>query len=329
MTSTDPQLPGDIVEIQTVAMTPDKRASDGTETSTSPGSARSTSSSGIGSSSPSSPANAPSPGVSSAPSPGVPSASPLALVGALRAELEPLGFECHPLLIGWYNEQVSPGFRLPHPPDTLAVVVISTPDMFERCFIPHVRRVGQEPASRRDPLDTCMRHVIGQAARHVHESARVLHDFELGPTRRPRVLVQTAGHVSGAVRLYRRGELKENPWPEKGAMMGVCLHPKFGGWFALRAVVVLEGVEAPDLQQPQPPEILTTDQQKREVLEQFNWHWRDGRYREFGSPQHRYSALQQEYFLTPPGERQPIVERIARGELPCDGGVEALGEGKN
>jgi hypothetical protein len=30
-----------------------------------------------------------------------------------------------------------------------------------------------------------------------------LHDFELVANRRPRILVQTAGHVSGAVRFYR------------------------------------------------------------------------------------------------------------------------------
>ena len=185
------------------------------------------------------------------PSPAIPSAA--ALTSALRAELGPLGFECHPLLIGWYNAQVSAGFHLPQSADTLAILVISTPDMFERCFVPHVRRVGQDSSSRRDPLDSCMRHVIGEAARRVHKPARVLHDYELGPTRRPRVLVQTAGHVSGAVRLYQRQELREDPWPDKRTMMGVCLHPEFGGWFALRAVVVLEGVEAPDLSQPQPP----------------------------------------------------------------------------
>ena len=61
-------------------------------------------------------------------------------------------------------------------------------------------------------------------------------------------------------------------------------------------------------------EILSSDQEKRDVLEQFNWHWRDWRYRDFGAPRQRYSPLQRDYFFTPPGQRQPIVDRILGGE---------------
>ena len=64
-------------------------------------------------------------------------------------------------------------------------------------------------------------------------------------------------------------------------------------------------------------EILTTEEQKREVIELFNFHWRDCRYRDFGAQQ-KYSALQTEYFNTPPGERQWIIERIVRGDVPVE-----------
>jgi len=53
--------------------------------------------------------------------------------------LEPLGFEVHPFLIGWYNDQVSEKFRLPYPDSTLSFVVISQPSMFEKAFLPFLR----------------------------------------------------------------------------------------------------------------------------------------------------------------------------------------------
>ncbi|XP_037084997.1 cyanocobalamin reductase / alkylcobalamin dealkylase-like [Pollicipes pollicipes] len=248
------------------------------------------------------------------------------LTAALRVLLEPLGFECHPLLVGWYNVQVSARFWLPQPPDTLAVVVMSAPAMFERCFVPHLRRAGRRPGARRDPLDSCMRAVLPAAARRVHAAARVLHDFDMAPGRRPRVLVQTAGHVSGAVHLYRRAELADDPWPAETSVCGCCLHPRYGGWFALRALVVMEGVEAPALPRKTPPEILTTDAQKRELLELFNWHWRDWRYRDVGgTARERYSPLQREYFGTPPGQRDALVERLLTDPRPPadDGGGDA------
>ena len=31
-----------------------------------------------------------------------------------------------------------------------------------------------------------------------------IHDFEMHPSRRPKILVQTAGHVAGAVTMYRK-----------------------------------------------------------------------------------------------------------------------------
>ena len=42
-----------------------------------------------------------------------------------------------------------------------------------------------------------------------------VHDFELHHTRRPKVLVQTAGHVAGAARYYQRKDVKNDPWDKK------------------------------------------------------------------------------------------------------------------
>ena len=42
-----------------------------------------------------------------------------------------------------------------------------------------------------------------------------IHDFELNHNRRPKILVQTVGHVSGAAYYYQRSDVTDDPWPEK------------------------------------------------------------------------------------------------------------------
>ncbi len=59
---------------------------------------------------------------------------------------------------------------------------------------------------KRDPLDECMISSFSQITSQLVNNfgpVEALHDFELAPNRRPKILVQTAGHVSGAVRFYR------------------------------------------------------------------------------------------------------------------------------
>lgn len=45
--------------------------------------------------------------------------------------------------------------------------------------------------------------------------AETIHDFEMHPNRRPKVLVQTAGHVAGAAYYYQASDVKGNPWGDK------------------------------------------------------------------------------------------------------------------
>jgi len=50
----------------------------------------------------------------------------------LAAKVEGIRLECHALKIG----KVQHPFHLPYPKDTLTVLVISTPSMFEQLFLP-------------------------------------------------------------------------------------------------------------------------------------------------------------------------------------------------
>ena len=127
-------------------------------------------------------------------------------------------------------------FQLSYDPSTLAMVVLSQPAMFERTFLPFLAE--QELDLVRDPVDQCMLQTMATVTAR-HPAATVLHDFQLLPSRRPAVLVQTAGHVAAAARFLLPSEVPGLEG-EQGKLFPVSHHPTWGGWFAIRAVIVFQ-----------------------------------------------------------------------------------------
>uniref|UniRef100_A0A8C5Q235 Cyanocobalamin reductase / alkylcobalamin dealkylase n=1 Tax=Leptobrachium leishanense TaxID=445787 RepID=A0A8C5Q235_9ANUR len=209
-------------------------------------------------------------------------------------------------MIGWYNAVLDPPFHLPYPEDALAFVVLSVPSMFERTFIPFLRE--HKLQELRDPIDQCVAHQISLAQQSFpSDRIDVIYDYELHPNRRPKALMQTAAHVSGATYYYQRSDVLQDPWGDK-KMFGVCIHPRFGGWFAIRAVLVFSDVRAPSLEQLLPIDCIPSREDRIQLLEDFNLRWRDGKYRDVLPPEERYSAEQILYFATPPAERFKLLE---------------------
>lgn len=68
-------------------------------------------------------------------------------------------------------------FRLSYPEDTLGLLVISTPDMFERAFIPFVKH-QEECDGIRDPIDQCVAHYFNKV-KEVHTMTHVTHVTKL------------------------------------------------------------------------------------------------------------------------------------------------------
>ncbi|KAE8609906.1 hypothetical protein XENTR_v10011946 [Xenopus tropicalis] len=224
----------------------------------------------------------------------------------LQETLLPFGFEVYPFQIGWYNAVLEPAFHLSYPNDTLAFVVLSTPSMFEKAFKPFLRHHMLQNII--DPIDQCVAyHMSLVKERYPSGKLDVIYDYELHPNRRPKVLMQTAAHVSGAAYYYQRKDIPQDPWGSK-KMFGVCIHPQFGGWFAIRAVLVFPEIQAPDLEQTLPLDCLPSQDDKIQLLEHFNFNWRDGKYRDVLPPKEKYSAEQTLYFATPPAERRKLLE---------------------
>lgn len=222
------------------------------------------------------------------------------------------GLEIHPFLVGWYNDQVDAKFRLNYESSTLAMVVISQPEMFEKSFLPFLATRRKSEDSFRDPLDECMLHIFSKVTQTI-PNTEALHDFQLGPTRRPRILVQTAGHVAGAVRFYKPSMFSDLKPKEGSKLFSVCHHPNLGGWFALRGVFIFKDVlvEKDGLERREPPNQLT-DADAKELLELYNNHWQDWRWRDVGRSESspRYSNLQKQYFETLPADRLSLINNV-------------------
>ncbi|XP_033636467.1 methylmalonic aciduria and homocystinuria type C protein homolog [Asterias rubens] len=224
---------------------------------------------------------------------------------SLENVLDPLGFEVHPFKIGWYNEKVQTPFHLSYHEDTVAFCVISSPSMFEKAFKPYVQSL--KVLGSRDPLDDC----VGKQYQRLKESLPehrivTIQDYELHPNRRPKILVQTVGHVSGGAYYYQRSDMKQDPWGQK-KIFGVSIHPRYGGWFAFRGVLIFPDIRSSDLPKQEPPNVIPTDKGLRDLLEKFNDHWQDNSYRDCIKVEDRYSVEQVEYFGTLPAERGKLL----------------------
>jgi methylmalonic aciduria homocystinuria type C protein len=257
------------------------------------------------------------------------------IVSKLDSEGSRFGLEIIPFKTEWYNNAITDEkFAFDDAPNTLAFIVISTPSMFEKAFLPYIKREASnsECLDIKDPLDRCMKNTLLHLSKIFRDDYGIvqMHDFEISPiTKRPKVLVQTAGHVAGAVRLYQNC----NNVPDKesqvackefqcGSVNGtkvfpVCLHPKYGGWFALRGVLIFKNVRVGNsyLKQKNPPLILTSQNDIENLLYSYNHHWKDWKYRDIGMPRdiERYSDFQKKYFETEPSVRHSLIEQITKG----------------
>ncbi|XP_045863823.1 cyanocobalamin reductase / alkylcobalamin dealkylase isoform X3 [Meles meles] len=108
---------------------------------------------------------------------------------------------------------------------------------------------------------------------------------------------------------YHLGRVREH-------ISGVCIHPRYGGWFAIRGVVLLPGIEVPDLQPTKPLDCVPERADRITLLEGFNFHWRDWTYRDAVTPQERYSEEQKAYFSTPPAQRLAFLGLAQPSEDP-------------
>ncbi|XP_053098340.1 cyanocobalamin reductase / alkylcobalamin dealkylase isoform X2 [Pangasianodon hypophthalmus] len=170
------------------------------------------------------------------------------IVQPLRETLNSLGFEVYPLKIGWYNAVVSQAHQLQYSADTLALVVLSTPSMFEKVFLPFLRTGCCKGV--RDPVDQCVAQTIKSCVSKClpDQSVDITFDYELLPNRKPKFLAQTAAHVAGAARYYQPSDIQDPPWGNKHDDAPVHKASSMKTWCVKVGVEELEcPAQSPDL----------------------------------------------------------------------------------
>ena len=183
--------------------------------------------------------------------------------------------------------------------------------MFELLLKPFI--LNQYDSSvKLDPVDHCFKLEFMKLKESLSQrySTEFIQDYELLPNRRPKILLQTAGHVSGAAYYYQRNHVKDPPWKAETNIYGVSVHPVYGGWFAFRGVFIFQDVLVSNLERKEPVNCVTSRERVIELLEKFNYHWQDWNYRDVldWEIKERYSTEQREYFATPPKDRHRLVQ---------------------
>ena len=91
--------------------------------------------------------------------------------------------------------------------------------------------------------------------------------------------------------------------------MGVCLHPEYGGWFAMRCVFIFKNLTTSDLIKKEPIDRLNGDCNRIiDLISKFNLNWKDWAYRNVIKVKGTYSNLQKDYFLTEPKLRRNLLK---------------------
>jgi len=132
--------------------------------------------------------------------------------------------------------------------------------------------------------------------------------------RPPYLHAQSLGFVSGMTEYVESSALDECIDPEvlssvrdddiwgtnSNRILGVSLHPRYGGWFAFRALIVFENVTWPQSIPPPIPLSFLSETQKKEVLYEYNCQPDVGRWRDYHDaslgPIIRYDATQYAFF---------------------------------
>jgi len=96
---------------------------------------------------------------------------------------------------------------------------------------------------------------------------------------------------------------------------GVSIHPRYVGWFALRGVILFRDVLVPDLEQTPPPDVVSDDRLRVELLEQFNFRWKDWKFRDIVPAEATYCQELRDYLTALPGDRQKVVTKIRQDAL--------------
>ena len=237
---------------------------------------------------------------------------------ALDKNLKSYGFDAAPFIPEWYNT-MSSVVKMSYHDQAVCVVVISNADLFDKTLPAYIKE-HHSGNSDKDLIDQCASFYINKAVNEIFpdENVDVIFDYDLQiNSRLPKINMQTAGHAAGLAYFNRAESIQHPPesWEQKTKMFGCSISPRYGGWFAYRAVVVFKDILDDRIQYLPPHDSVGKEEDKIELLTYFNNDWKDVRWRDIIVSEKRYSEEQIEYFNTLPSKRSNLTKAIIERAL--------------
>lgn len=109
-----------------------------------------------------------------------------------------------------------------------------------------------------------------------------------------------------------RKKVEEKVLEGKTYLTGVSIHPRFGGWFAFRSVLVFPRIQVKGMVQVDPLDVVTSQEERDRLIASFIQDWKSGEYRSIIQPVTVYSDRQRRYFETKPNHRIPLLMTFFR-----------------
>ena len=227
--------------------------------------------------------------------------SPQEILLFLRNQLQLKGMEVYLMKAGWYNDFDSQKPRNPihYPNNTLCALILITPSFFNSTFIEYLRenfKSDQGPPA--NPVESCADHFITPAVDALNVQHKILTDKIIktdSGKNLPEVDLRIAGHVSGATYYYQRKDVLFKFWWPGCDISGVCIHPKYGGWFDFRSVVVFENIQDESMEPVQPIDCVPGIEDRVKLLNLANFPSSFGTYRNIISAEEEYSEKIKQY----------------------------------
>ncbi|GAB1608554.1 cyanocobalamin reductase / alkylcobalamin dealkylase [Argonauta hians] len=231
------------------------------------------------------------------------------ILAFVNATINPFGYEAHPFAIKCYNgiKTMDKKFHLNYPENTLALTIISQPDVMEKAIVPFICKSNIKPLMKESITDECNKFYLNPIFERYPDTDFLSSYDMLGPGH-PKILSQTAAHVSGGAYYYQRRDVHDDPWPKDKKIYGVAIHPLYGGWIRILGVIVFKNHQLPsDFTCPSPKDVVQGDKLRIKLLNECNFDWESWAFADIIPVEKRYSPLAQKFYSANKDEKYKIM----------------------
>ncbi|CAE1172260.1 MMACHC [Acanthosepion pharaonis] len=225
--------------------------------------------------------------------------------------------EIYAFKVDWYNNLVAPKYKLDYKNDTVALIFFTIPYVFNESFIPFLCNYKEMVVHKswEKFIHYNMEKVQQMLKKEYHlkipdEDIMYSFDTECGHAK---ILVQTAGHIAAGAYYYQRRDVIPDPWPKNKTIYGVSIHPLYGGYFSLDAVIILRNIYDPKMIKKPPPDVVKSHAKRVELLTLYNDYYQNQKWRDIIPVQRKYTDEHMKYVMTYGEERENYVKRLING----------------